>query len=88
MHNRYLNNLVFANASGIELQNGLKAQGMLTVNPDLVNYKSDGSGNYHLKAGSPCIDAGVRTDAPSTDFAGISRLLGGAYDIGPYTYVP
>lgn len=87
-HNRYLNNLVFANASGIELQNGLTAQGTLTVNPGLVNYKVDGSGNYHLKAGSPCIDAGVRTNAPSTDFAGISRPQEGAYDIGPYAYVP
>ncbi|NIO16688.1 MAG: hypothetical protein GTN70_06780 [Deltaproteobacteria bacterium] len=43
-------------------------------------------GNYHLEAGSPCIDSGTSQDAPSEDFDGISRPQGLGYDMGAYEY--
>jgi uncharacterized protein DUF1565/parallel beta helix pectate lyase-like protein len=85
-HNQYLNNIVFANDQGISLQNGNKDVGTLTVDPQFVNYQSDGSGNYHLKSTSPAIDAGTSIGAPTTDINGIPRPQGRRYDIGPYEY--
>jgi Putative metal-binding motif len=37
---------------------------------------------WHLVAGSPCIDTGSATEAPTTDFEGEARPAGGATDIG------
>ena len=39
-------------------------------------------GDYHLRDGSPAIDAGLSTGAPTTDFDGDARPLGGGVDIG------
>jgi hypothetical protein len=57
-----------------------------------VNAQSYASGNFsadclldgtaHLGSGSPCIDAGVATEAPAMDFEGDDRPLGGAVDVG------
>ena len=44
------------------------------------------AGDYHLQAGSPCIDAGTATNAPNTDYEGTTRPQGAAYDIGAYEY--
>jgi len=40
-------------------------------------------GDFHLMAGSACIDAGTATMAPATDFEGDARPMGAAPDIGP-----
>ena len=62
----------------------------ITQDPAFLNLAA---GDYHLAAGSPCIDAGTRTNAPSVDFDGIPRPLDGknsgvaAYDMGCYEYV-
>ena len=40
------------------------------------------NGDYHLQAGSPCIDAGTSTDAPSDDIDGDERPQGFGIDIG------
>ncbi|MCP4690099.1 MAG: hypothetical protein GY859_18750 [Desulfobacterales bacterium] len=40
-----------------------------------------------MPKGSPCIDAGAITDAPSSDISGISRPQGQTYDIGAHEYV-
>jgi len=40
--------------------------------------------DFHLKAGSPAIDAGVADRAPETDFEGKPRPQGGKIDIGAY----
>jgi hypothetical protein len=42
--------------------------------------------NYHLKAGSPAIDAGTSTDAPKSDLSGKPRPAGKGYDIGCYEF--
>lgn len=37
---------------------------------------------FHLQPGSPCIDAGTATEAPSTDMDGEARPQGGGHDVG------
>ena len=41
-------------------------------------------GDYHLREGSPCIDAGTSEGAPTTDIEGNGRPYGAAFDIGAY----
>jgi len=86
IHNRYLNNLVYANPTNILVQRSTEAQGTLTVDPHLVNYQPDGSGDYHLAAGSPAIAAGISVQAASVDINGNARVVGRASDLGPYAY--
>ena len=52
------------------------------ANPLFVNPPTD----FRLQAGSPAINAGSATLAPSTDFIGTIRPQGAAYDIGAYEY--
>jgi hypothetical protein len=54
----------------------------IQANPLLVNPPGD----FRLQSGSPAIDAGSATFAPSTDYAGVSRPQGAGYDIGAYEY--
>ena len=60
----------------------------LQVNPLLINFQADGLGDYHLAAGSPCINAGTSQGAPTTDYDGLPRPQGAGFDIGPYEWVP
>ncbi|HSW97905.1 MAG TPA: choice-of-anchor Q domain-containing protein [Candidatus Saccharimonadales bacterium] len=77
-------NILFNNASNFIFDGSATQSKTITSDPQLVNYQSNGSGDYHLKAGSPAIGAGVSGNAPSIDFDGHSRS--GAIDIGPYAY--
>jgi len=86
IHNRYLNNLVYANPINLLLQHGNTAQGTIVADPRFVNFQPDGSGDYHLAAGSPAIGTGTRTGEPTTDMDGFSRTIGTAVDLGPYAY--
>ena len=64
--------------------------GDLHVDPRFTNAAA---GDFHLLAGSPCIDGGVRTGAPLLDRDGTARPLDGKnsglplFDIGAYEYV-
>jgi hypothetical protein len=40
--------------------------------------------DYHLKTGSPAVDAGTATGAPAVDIVGVARPQGAGYDIGAY----
>ncbi len=84
-HNRYLRNIVFANPINLLLKPG-SVQDTRIVDPQLVNYQPDGSGNYHLSRYSPAIGTGTALGAPTTDINGMSRSLK-AVDIGPYNAV-
>ena len=55
----------------------------MTVDPLFVDAAN---GDYHLQSNSPCIDAGISTNAPSTDFEGNIRPQGIGYDIGAYEF--
>ena len=44
----------------------------------------DPAHDYHSKAGSPAIDTGTSSQAPSEDNEGIPRPMGAGYDIGAY----
>jgi hypothetical protein len=45
-----------------------------------------GGGDYHLTAGSPCIDTGTSVGAPTSDLDGNPRPYGAGYDMGAYEY--
>lgn len=89
IHNQYLDNCTYGQSANILLQNGLLAQGTLSANPQFVNYQANGTGNYHLATGSPCIGAGTATGALSLDYDGNVRPPEGTtrYDIGPYVFL-
>lgn len=89
-HNEYRNNLFFDNHKG---RYGLddseeftppNSSGTLDADPRLVRYAADGTGDYHLTADSPCVDAGTTTGAPADDLDGGKRPAGKGIDIGPY----
>ncbi|HEX3598819.1 MAG TPA: choice-of-anchor Q domain-containing protein [Lacipirellulaceae bacterium] len=42
--------------------------------------------DYHLKSGSPAVNAGTSNFAPSSDLEGLPRPAGGIYDIGAYEF--
>ncbi len=65
--------------------------GDISINP---LFKEPYIGDYHLLAGSPCIDTGNNTEAPSIDFDGNPRPIDGdgdgiaIVDMGVYEYIP
>lgn len=54
------------------------------VNPLFVNVAG---GDFHLRAGSPCIDRGTALSQVTNDLDGVGRPQGPRYDIGAYEYV-
>jgi hypothetical protein len=48
------------------------------------------TGNYRLRRGSPCIDAGIELNwmSAGVDLDGAARILNGHVDMGAYEYVP
>jgi len=80
------NNIVYGN--GVAIQNnglGNTLSNNLTTDPKFVNAAAF---DFHLQSTSLAINRGVST-APyvTTDFDGITRPQGSAYDIGAYEYV-
>ena len=93
----YANNDLWNNAGGNYcLEWGTSDQsvhsGDISVDPALgttfVNWKADGTGDYHQRTGSPTIDAGNSTlgPPPTIDFDGNPRPLGARHDIGAYEF--
>lgn len=83
---QYTNNISFNNPTNF-VQDGKGTDiGTITSDPQFVNYQANGSGDYHLKAGSPAIDKGIATNAPNHDYDGSARPQGNGYDIGALEY--
>lgn len=89
-NNMYSNNIFYNNSLGgfRNYENQIDTSSITTVAPRqlFVNYQIYGGGDYHLIAGSKAIDSAVSQGAPATDFDGIPRYQGTAYDIGPYEW--
>jgi hypothetical protein len=58
--------------------------GNLYRDPLFVNPAFGTTGDYHLRNGSPAIDNGSSTDAPTDDLDGNPRPQGAGFDIGAY----
>lgn len=59
--------------------------GSISADPLFVDYTTE---DYHLSAGSPCIDTGANDahSAPSVDLDGVARPVGAVIDMGAYEY--
>ena len=70
-----------------DVQGGYTGTGNINADPLFVDA---GAGDYHLQAGSPCIDVGSNAapSLPSTDFEGDPRIVNGVVDMGVDEYVP
>ncbi len=88
-NNIYTNNLTYGNTRGnyFFYHTGRTPVHPIYADPQFINYRANGSGDCHLKPGSPAIDSGTSTGAPSTDFDGNTRRKGAGYDIGPYEFL-
>jgi hypothetical protein len=82
--NQFVNNIIWNNGTQrINLQTG-QQRGTVLADPDFVDFKPDGSGDYHLRPGSPGLGAGVQLGAPASDIDGKPRPTNGGVDIGIY----
>jgi hypothetical protein len=75
-------NSLFLNYCDIDQDGYAGSNGNINAAPMFV-----GEGDYHLRPGSPCIDNGTSSGAPSTDIEDTSRPQGLGYDMGAYEYV-
>ncbi len=80
--NRY--NLFWQN-SGTDYNGFTPGPGALAADPHLVDPQN---GDFHLRAGSPCIDAGETPALDDHDMEGDSRPKGDGPDIGPDEFRP
>ncbi len=79
------NNICYQNASAdIYLQSGSSTSDHNLTGTDPV-FANASTGDFHIQSGSPAIDAGSATEAPSTDFDGVARAA--SVDIGAFEYV-
>jgi hypothetical protein len=81
-NNVYTNNLLWNNPQTFVGSGSIS--GTIPSNPLFVNYQANGSGDYHLSAGSPAINAGKSTNAPTTDVSGQPQTT--PPTIGAYAY--
>ena len=67
-----------------DVQGGYEGDGNIDLDPLFIGAAR---GDYHLREGSPCIDAGTAVDDPTTDIRGVARPAGDAYDMGAYEFL-
>jgi hypothetical protein len=94
------NNIIYLIGGEFYLQNGSNATGdhnvffgsgaapaafTSSINSDPL-FASLGSFNFHLQSSSPAVDAGVNTGV-TTDFDGILRPQGKAFDLGAFEFL-
>jgi hypothetical protein len=81
-HNKFIDNLVFNNATNVQMINGDVATGTVTADPKFVNNTGTAAGDYQLQSNSPAVGAGLALAGITTDYIGLSRPQTGATDIG------
>lgn len=79
-------NLTTVGAMGDSSASGVSFTSNITGASTSGLVANEPNGDYHLVIGSPAIDAGTSSSAPSTDIEGASRPQGAGYDIGAYEY--
>jgi len=77
------NNLVYGSTSAVIMKVG-KATRTIMKDPQFVDYRPKGNGDYRLKRSSPAARKGLARFAPATDIEHVSRPRGAAPDIGAY----
>jgi hypothetical protein len=82
--NSVANNLVYANRNNFDLASPSASTktGIISADPQFVQYIGTGGGNYRLKSTSPAISKGYTSYAPSVDIDNLSR--GTRIDMGAY----
>jgi hypothetical protein len=92
--NVFLNNVLYANGRSYNLKSGTTPVGSILMDPLMINFKADGTGDYRLLWGSPAINSGIYACAsgsnctPDRDYSGFLRPFGAGLDIGPYEWHP
>jgi len=69
-----------------QVRAGELGPGNLCSDPMFVSPAWGKTGDYHLRSGSPAIDAGTAEGAPSIDLDGYARPHGKGYEIGAYEF--
>jgi hypothetical protein len=64
-----------------DIKGGYSGEGNIDTDPLFADPEND---NYHLRAGSPCINTGTSEGAPATDIDGTPRPQGAGFDMGAY----
>jgi hypothetical protein len=81
------NNIVYQTGNGVDIGDDgsgtIQDHNLTNVDPLFVNAAAH---DFHLKAGSPAIDAGVALSDVPSDISGKVRPVGAAYDLGAYEY--
>lgn len=77
------NNLVIGSSAPFT-NNAIVATSTTVADPQFVNYKAAGGGDYRLKVTSPGVNKGTVNFAPKVDIDSIARPRGGALDLGAY----
>lgn len=82
-NNKIINNLTYLNGTNIKTIKA-KNENNLIIDPQFVDYKPDGSGDYRLKDSSPAIGKGLIQLMPQFDIVGTVRIKPdlGAYALG------
>jgi len=87
VQDRFTNNGSIVNLSSWRSGTGQDAHSFVAPSASTL-FVNSGAGDYHLRSGSPAIDAGTSSlngkSAPTSDLEGNARPAGGAFDIGAY----
>ena len=84
--NRFVNNLLWGNESDRILISTGEEQGTMVADPQFVNFRIDGLGDYRLLPSSPAVDTGLSSLAPpvTIDLDRVPRPQSHGFDLGPY----
>ena len=74
---------MYTDGSNPHTTDGPQPHDLWKKNPNFVDFSN---GNYHLRADSPCKDAGELLSEVGKDYDGFPRPQGPGFDMGAYEY--